>query len=381
MFPLLGLKKPDQLLALIDFCFSPDPASESSRLIDRCLQEDLLTGEQYRILPLMYGKTALERLSPSSISKVQSAYKHTFYRNHVLLNRASVLRSRLIERGFAEPVFLKGVPNCLRSASGIGSRPMVDVDLLIPDMHLKPDMVLSFFKEYDLKSLGSTVRSVTGESPEGFQFDFHWYLSDWAVSSSVVKQLVNSSECLSFRQVAFRVPCIEHHLVHVIGHGMFDGHLAMDARWVVDVLMLLQGRFDFSEDRIVDLTDQVQGRARIQSGLRLLAQHTPEQIQIDRDVLLAAADRIRPMSRGSTWLLDRKLITDSTHTGRYSKKDLIKDVLTTYIYTPFLLCRENRLPLRFAIGLVFGFPLEPISRCIVLFRLKVKKHFYRLFEV
>ena len=380
MLPLLGVKKPDQLLALIDFCFSPDPASESSKLIDRCLQEDLFTGEQYRILPLMYGKTALERLSPSSISKVQSAYKHTFYRNHVLLNRASVMRSWLIERGFAEPVFLKGVPNCLKSASGIGSRPMVDVDLLVPEMHLNPDMILGFFKEHDFKSLGSTARSVTGESPEGFQFDFHWYLSNWAISSSVVEQLVNSSECLSFRQVAFRVPCVEHHLVHVIGHGMFDEHLAMDARWVVDVLMLLHGRFDFSEDRIVELTDQVQGRARIQSGLRILADHTPEQIQIDRDLVLAAADRIRPMSRGPAWLFNRQLIVDANRTGRYSKKDWIKGVLTTYVYTPFLLWRENCLPLKFAIGLVFDFPPVPIRRCIVLFGLKVKKHFYRLFE-
>ena len=107
MLPLLGVKKPDQLLALIDFCFSPDPASESSKLIDRCLQEDLFTGEQYRILPLMYGKTALERLSPSSISKVQSAYKHTFYRNHVLepcfcdaqlVNRTGFCRTCVFER-------------------------------------------------------------------------------------------------------------------------------------------------------------------------------------------------------------------------------------------------------------------------------------------
>ena len=162
---------------------------------------------------------------------------------------------------------------------------------------------------------------------------------------------------------------------------MFDEHLAMDARWVVDVLMLLHGRFDFSEDRIVELTDRTQGRARIQSGLRLLAQDTPEQIQIDRDVLLAAADRIRPMSRGPSWLLDRQLVADAKGNGRYSKKDWIKGVLSTYFYNPFLLWRENRLPLRLAIGLVFGFPPEPMRRCIVLLGLKVKKHFYRLFEV
>jgi hypothetical protein len=377
---IFGARKPELLRALVDICFSPDPSKHSCQLIDQAIRKDSLTSEQYRLLPLMFGKPALSQFDQSSVTKIQSAYKHTFYRNHVLLNKAHLLRAALMQWGFEEPLFLKGVPSCLRSSSGVGSRPMADVDLLVKDLHMHPNRVLDFFQANQLKPLGSTVRSITVQSKDGFQFDLHWYLSDWALSSSVVNCLFEHSENISVRHFTLRTPCIEHNLLHTMGHGLYDEALRLDARWTVDALILLTSGQNFCADKLVEIVNLMDGRNQIGAGLRDLSTQTPEHIAFDRKLLCDVSNRIKPATGAVRLLFDREPVMARRGLFGVSRRDRMKYYFATVVYAPLVLWRVNGMSLGVSFGLVYGFPPTGFWGGLEKLIEKIRKKYHKFFN-
>jgi hypothetical protein len=225
MISLYGVTKSEQLRALIEICFNPSVEKISYQLVDEGIQTDTLSGEQYRVLPLLYNKADLNQFSEFTASKIKSAHKHTLYRNHLLLHRAIKFKEALEEAGFTKSIFLKGVAHSLRAGSGIGSRPMVDIDILVKDLHKKPQQFLRLLEQHEFKVIGSSSRSLTAISPEGFEFDVHWYLSDWALSDELVDNLFDNADSIIFRGQKFLVPCIEHHFIQVLAHGVLNPSL------------------------------------------------------------------------------------------------------------------------------------------------------------
>ena len=138
MISLFGVTKSEQLRALSEICFNPAVEKISYKIVDEAIQTDSLSREQYRVLPLLYSKADLNQFSEFTATKIKSSHKHTLYRNHLLLHRAIKFKEALEEAGFAKSIFLKGVAHSLRASAGIGSRPMVDIDILVKNLQKKP---------------------------------------------------------------------------------------------------------------------------------------------------------------------------------------------------------------------------------------------------
>lgn len=376
MLSIYGVTKQDELKALVEICFNKQADQCVYDLIDQCIQNDSLSGEQYRVLPLLYAKSDMSRFSEYSRTKISSAYKHTYYRNHILLNRSQKLAQSLDKHGFKPAIFLKGIPQALRSKNGIGTRPMSDVDILIPHVDLNQKALFSVLEKLGFTISSTSFRSVTALSREGFEFDIHWYLGDWGLTNQVVNQLEENAETISFRGDFFQTPCIEHHIVHILGHALMNPLLTYDARWIIDALTLLTENIATNPEKLAKFANKFNARNQIKLGLRILAEQTPSTITIDRSSLFRASNLINPDKLLVAWLFDlHPRINAPLYSGKEGRLTWIKTTIMGSIYVPFCLWHLNNLPFGNAFALSQGVPPNDLLKAIGLI---IKKIFKRL---
>jgi hypothetical protein len=379
MISFFGVTKSEQLRALIDICFNPKTEKTSYQLVDEAIQTDNLSSEQYRVLPLLYSKADLNQFSEFTATKIRSAHKHTLYRNHLLLRRAINFQEMLCSAGFKESIFLKGVAHCLRSHSGIGSRPMVDIDILVKDLHKEPEKILYLLEQHQFKVTGTTSRSLTAVSHEGFEFDVHWYLSDWALSAKLIDDLFNRADRIVFRDQTFWVPCIEHHFMHVLGHGVLSPSLAFDARWVIDVLTIITENKHLNVEHLIDITNKFNARSKLIEALKIIANETPQTINIDRKSLIHTANSIQKESFVIKWLFNEKSYATDIGDYRKSRVTWFKVFLRSYLYVPVFVSGHNKVPLSKAFGLSVSLPSLSIFQSMNLIFHKVLEKFPHFF--
>lgn len=376
MLSIYGFTKQDELKSLVELCFNKNADQCHYDLIDQGIRSDSLSGEQYRVLPLLYAKSDMSRFSEYSRKKISSAYKHTHYRNHILLDRSQKLARSLDEHGFKPAIFLKGIPQALRSKGGIGTRPMSDVDILIPKIHLNQKGFFTTLAELELTITSTSFRSVTAISSEGFEFDIHWYLGDWGLSETLIEQLEESSEPISFRGSSFQTPCVEHHIVHILGHALMNPLLMDDARWIIDALMLLTEYTAIKPEKLADFANQFNARNRIKLGLRIIAEQTPSTVLIDRSSLCRASNLIKPDKLPTAWLFDLpEKNKGPLYSGKEGRQTWIKTTITGSLYVPYCLWRLNKLPLSNSFALSQGLSARDHLKAMACI---VKKVFKRL---
>lgn len=371
MISLFGEKNPTYLAALIEICFNSNADNAHYTLIDQGIVNDDLSPEQYRVLPLLFN-SKIDNFSELSRSKIESSYKHTLYRNHILLNRAQKFQRLIIESQLGHCVFLKGIAQSLRSPGGIGTRPMADVDVLVPYLDRHPQKFLTAINQENYKVIGSGIRSITLLSPEGFQFDIHWYLSEWSISQDVVNSIVNHSQLIIFRNQTYSIPCHEHHLSHIIGHGLLNPALAFDARWVIDALSIIKDSPSLDPLKIIEFSNLFNTRSRLKLGFRLIAEETPESLNLDRELFRYVAGNIKSDTLVSGWLFEQLPCPSSQMTlEKISRSSYLKNILIGNLYAPFLLWKKNRRPMFYGISLTRGFPPPPTQKVIALLAQKL----------
>lgn len=359
MISLFGVKKPEHLRALIEVCFNPTPDSRHFQLLCEAIEFDELSAEQYRVLPLLYCRSDLARFSQRVQTAISSAYKHTLYRNHMLLHRAKLFERSVVALGFEPAIFIKGIAYALRTRDGLGARPMVDIDLLIPNLFERAEDFCRALYDLSFKKIGSLSRSVSAISPEKFEFDIHWYLSDWAMSQHLVDNLVSNSEFISFRDTSYQVPCKEHHLIHVLGHGVLNPLLTYDARWSIDVLSMLTEYRGLDCDRMVEFANMFDARSQLKKGFEVVYKQTPKAIEIDRELLSKVASKIKPDGRVVQWLFNKEPFCNAHGiNGKPVRSIWFNYIVMFYVYAPFYLWLHNNISLSKSIRISQHFPPE-----------------------
>lgn len=371
MISLYGASNPTLQRALIEICFSSSQSSHNLALLDFAIKSDALSGEQLRVLPLIFLRASISGLSDFSQSRIRGIYKHTLYRNHLILDRAARIQAALVSAGFESVLFLKGIPTVLRDPQSIGVRPMADLDILVPDLINHSKRALELFQTSGLTVKSGGIRSVTALDKDGFEYDLHWYLHDWALRSSTVQQLFAHSVNMTHREHVFAIPCIEHHLAHVMAHGVMEPTLTFDARWGIDALMILTGNRGLNADRIVSFANKFSVPDAVHLAIDLILRETPESVQIDRQLLHGVSSRIRRTHRLIGWLYKRQPIPNLPAYVRkpVSRIEWFKAIFCFYILPLSEVCRYNDVPPLKALGSMFNFPPStPFNTLVTLLR-------------
>jgi hypothetical protein len=345
---VFGHANPSLQRHLLQLCFGQNNCETAINAIDQALINDTLSGEQLRVLPLLYKKSALEGLSSSSRTQVVNIYKHTLYRNSVMLARLSTIQSKLFASGFNAMIGLKGLPALAYINQGLGARPMADVDILVPQLDQRKAEAYKMFgvMGFHLKDLPS-FRSMTLLTPENLELDVHWYLHDWAPGNQLVAA-VNMQACThSFLTHQFRIPCAEHHLAHVLAHGVFSSNLRFDARWIFDFVATLQSTQALSVERFAEFANQTHAPECLREALENIAIEMPDTIPIDRQQLMELRSALASNNPFISWLYKQTPIPNTPEglTVGLPKLNRLKSLLIAYWLTPKIL--KQRLNIGF----------------------------------
>ncbi|AZG10767.1 hypothetical protein EGT29_24390 [Pigmentiphaga sp. H8] len=343
MISLFGVADPTVQRALLELSFAARPAERDLAVLEQAIQADALTDGQRRMLPLVAKRLPDGGLSPFAESRVRGTYKHTLYRNHLLLDRAQRLRQALLQAGWGECVFLKGVATALTNPHGLGARPMADIDLLLTGVQRRPQEILEFFGAQGMLKKGASLRSITWVSPEGFEFDVHWYLHNWALRQSSVDRMYAEAHVIEHGKGRFTIPCPEHNLAHILAHGLLTPSVHYDARWSVDALSMLVQRPVLDPARFHSFVNEFTVPDAVRVAMRMLVEQTPESINFDRDAVKELASGVRRGRPGSFGLYYRQPGPGDVpgQVARTSLRYYLKAMVRLRLLEPMQLARYN----------------------------------------
>lgn len=370
---VFGMANPTLQKVLLELCFSDQAVNPEFRqpriqALDQALKDDVLSGEQLRILPLLYRLTRLtpmDGMSAGSMTKMLGMYKHTLCRNNLMLHRLAQVQAELVQAGFAPMIGLKGLPAIAYLQEGVGARPMADIDVLVPHLHERPQQILDILSRMGYRIKGTGFRSLTVTSQENLELDLHWYVHDWAIGQDLVDLISQHARPHSFDSHAFLIPCVEHHLAHTIAHGVLTKTLTFDARWVFDTVAVLR-RFRGDEfilpNRFAEFANRVAAPQRVRDALAALANDLPDAVDVDRELLWKLHESVNTNTKFVSWLYNH---TPTPNIGEANltpvpRLDQLRAVMINYIWLPF--CLRGRQGVSFLTYIAWFSDFPPLTK-------------------
>jgi hypothetical protein len=324
-----GAPWPDPLQrSLLRVAFlEPDAAVDEWRMLRTGLVlDDLWDAETHRLLPMVYRRLAQLGVEDPELPRLKGLHRHAWYQNQLNLSRLGPFLTRLEDAGIRAMV-IKGVPLALRYYGDLGSRPMNDVDVLVPTERMAD--ALQLLEEDGWRghrdgrrppqSLTSTFSVITDHSrivtaPDGFYVDLHWHLREQFVVPG--EEMTSSDDfwaaatTIDVAGVPTRSPCATDLLLHAIVHGLVSQQDAR-ARWTADAMVVIQTPGAVDWERLIQQAE----RRRLALILRAALQYLVENLgaPVPPDVLSRSA-RI-PSTRNDERAFERALSRDDYERG------------------------------------------------------------------
>jgi hypothetical protein len=315
---------PDQLQrSLLRVAFlERDGAVEEWRVLRRGLVlDDIWDPETHRLLPLVYRRLVQLGVEDPQLPRLKGLHRHAWYQNQLNLSRLAPFLERLEGAGIRTMV-VKGVPLALRFYGDLGSRPMNDVDVLVPTDRMADALRLLEGDGWQAHRDGRnrSQRLTAGFSlishhsrivtaPDGFYVDLHWHLREQFV---IPGEEVNSSddfwtaaEPIDIGGVPTRALCASDLLLHAIVHGLVSQRDA-PARWAADAMVVIGRPEAVDWDRLIQ---QAEGRRLVlilRAALGYLVNNLSATVPPD---VLARLDRL-PATRDDERAFERALSLD-----------------------------------------------------------------------
>ena len=377
MISYYGSSNPALQKAIIELCFYGDDSG--AHIIDSAIVNDELSGEQMRMLPMIFTKVKINGFSTYAQSRIKGMYKHTLCRNHSLLGEALKFQKILHASGYKKNVFLKGVAHLLYARKNLGQRPMADIDILIPDFIDDIQKSTSFIKKegYEIKSFGAREISILDENKN--EFDIHWLLNHGALKKITIDKILAKAITIEYQGSDILVPCYEHQLGHLFVHGIFAPTLTFDGRWIVDVIDLLSLNEKIDPDIFLDFIEDFTLPSKIKFAINLILENADPKLQFDRESLVEISNRIRSKNYLLAYFYNQKPRPNLPFIEDNKRYSWIKSGICTHIIEPWIVARHNKISFSKALGLTLGFPPPPIGKILLLLLDKIyQRIFHRI---
>ncbi len=256
----------------------------------------------WRLLPLLHHNLRRQRIAapPPLAARLADAYCRQWYRMQHLVTAAADVIAQLSRAGVGTLV-LKGLPLCLREYPSPATRPMTDIDILVPAADVERALAVfaaaGWSPEYPAVAWPTRLcPSSPFHHASGWDVDLHTSVLHGRRGPDADEDLWRRSEPLRVGEVATRTLAPDDLLLHVITHGAWRKALS-PVRWAVDAAMIVRRAGDaFEWDRFV--------RTAAARGLSLFARQglgyldATVGVPIPRGVLAAlAATRIAWLER------------------------------------------------------------------------------------
>jgi len=231
----------------------------------------------FRLLPLLYSNLTALGVEDDLTSRLKGSFRLAWVANQRVFERTRPILEALLQAGF--PVMaLKGAPLALRYYEAVATRPMSDVDLLIPEQNanaaqrvlanlgLKPYFALD---EDTLRFRHANL--FTG--PDQFQFDLHWNVVPEFCGSSAEAAFWTTAEAFTFLDREILMPDPTRMLLHTLLHGVY-WNAETPVRWVADAMCIFRRRSaDIDWSWLTAFTERHRLSSRTWLGLSYLREH------------------------------------------------------------------------------------------------------------
>jgi hypothetical protein len=316
---------PDPLqLSLLRVAFlERDEAVEEWRMLrDRLVLDDVWDAETHRLLPLVYRRLVQLGVEDPELPRLKGLHRHAWYQNQLNLSRLAPFLTRLEGAGIRTMV-IKGVPLALRFHGDLGSRPMNDVDVLVPTDRMADALRLLEQDGWRSHSDGRhPVQKLTAgfslishhsrivTAPDGFYVDLHWHLREQFVVPG--EEMTSSddfwaaAEPIDVAGMRTRTLCAGDLLLHAIVHGLVSQRDAR-ARWAADAMVVLGHPEAVDWDRLIHQAERRRLVLIVRAALDYLVENLRASVPLD---VLAQLDRVRS-TRDDERAFERALSLDN----------------------------------------------------------------------
>ncbi len=239
----------------------PFPTPEQELLLAACLLEgdaalaafeqwpgqddlDSVDAGSYRLLPLLYRNVRGLEVQAPILERLKGIHRHTWYKNQLLFRRIAGAVCALKEARI-DTLVHKGAALAVQWYHDVGTRPMDDVDVLVPTRRA-PDAFavlegLGWSAPYrNPRTLLRGRAGIEFISDEGFRLDLHWHLLLECLEPDADAEFWGRSLPIEFSGVDTRTLEPADQLLQVLAHGC-SWNAIEPLRWVADAVLLIEG--------------------------------------------------------------------------------------------------------------------------------------------
>ena len=283
--------------------------------------DDLWDAETHRLLPMVYRRLVQLGVEDPELPRLKGLHRHAWYQNQLNLSRLGPFLTRLEGAGIPTMV-IKGVPLALRYYGDLGTRPMNDVDVLVPTERMDDALQLldgdgwRSHRDGRQPSNPLTARfSLISEhsrivtAPDGFYVDLHWHLREQFVvpgqETTSSDDFWAAAEPIDVAGVPTCTPCATDLLLHAIVHGLVSQQDAR-ARWAADAMVVLGHPNAVDWERLIQQAERRRLVLIVRAALHYLVENLRAPLPLG---VLARLDRV-PSTRDDERAFERALFRD-----------------------------------------------------------------------
>jgi len=214
---------------------------------------DDVDGGSYRVLPLVAARFEQLGIAGSWSAHLRGILRRSWYENQVMLHATLPAVDALQAAGIDVVVFKGGSLGVL-AYPGIGTRPMDDLDVLVPEgraedalgvlfgagWELGPEGVPAALRGGDLPDAFRRLRHSVGlRGPAGFEMDLHWHATYAWCWPDADRGLWTTTRPFELRGRSLRALEAGDELLVACVHGLRP-NLVPPIRWVADAIMVMR---------------------------------------------------------------------------------------------------------------------------------------------
>lgn len=213
---------------------------------------DALDASCRRFLPLLYWRMAAAGVVHPLLEPLRPQYRHHWANAHAGLQRTADVAAALENAG-VPTIVLKGLPLAFTVYPDPGTRPMGDVDLLVPAA--LAEAAIDCLQSLGGVRKGAVSPQISGwspgsilrlqhaahfELPRGGRFDLHWFSLEECCSADADHGFWTRRVRFSGSGVTLTTLSPADQLLHLCVHGLRADRSESSMRWLVDAALLLR---------------------------------------------------------------------------------------------------------------------------------------------
>lgn len=285
----------------------------------------------YRLLPLVYQRLHKQNYVDELSGRLKGIYKRSWMENQQIFHHASEILKLFSASGIPS-IVMKGIPLSFVVYQNVATRPMSDVDILVP--HAMAGDAVQILKKEGYRPANETIlehdlefgRGMGFEDASGRELDLHWRAMPDSIKNSKESDFWDQAVPIEIKGTSAQRFSFTDELLQTVVHGVRKNP-EPPIRWVADAFMLIKSHGEEIDwNRLLSYAQRYKVLIQLKEGLNYLA----NEFRID-----IPEDAQKKLYRCNPGYAERVVYRHAQHIGDNRKKVSLPERVYTF-YARFL---------------------------------------------